>query len=103
MGTPQSDLGEQEAGKVVGPIPVVSFFYGGIRAAVYAPKNDIAEAQSGALGMIPFVHNIIHGVFPAVVGSVTASLRTPFIIPEHEVPLICVLPKVMLVGCASSR
>jgi len=62
MGNQQSDLGEQEAWKVIGHIPVVNFFYGGIRSAVYASKNNIGEAQSGALGMIPFAHNIIHMV-----------------------------------------
>ena len=59
MGNQQSDLGEQEAWKVIGHVPVVNFFYGGIRAAVYASKNNIAEAHSGALGMIPFAHNVI--------------------------------------------
>lgn len=65
MGNQQSDLGEQEAWKAIGHIPVVNFFYGGIRAAVYASKNNMDEAHSGALGMIPFAHNIIHGVVPA--------------------------------------
>ncbi|MCJ1246350.1 hypothetical protein MMC30_003557 [Trapelia coarctata] len=69
MGNQQSDLGEQEAWKVIGHTPVVNFFYGGVRAAVYASKNNIAEAHSGALGMIPFAHNYIHGVVPAAVGK----------------------------------
>ncbi|MCJ1368224.1 hypothetical protein MMC16_007365 [Acarospora aff. strigata] len=65
MGNQQSDQGEQEAWKVIGHVPLVNFFYGGIRAAVYASKNNMAEAHSGALAMIPFAHNIIHGVIPA--------------------------------------
>ena len=70
MGNEQSNLGEQEAWKVIGHIPVVNFFYGGIRAAVYASKGNMVEAHSGALGMIPFAQNFIHGVTPAIVSKV---------------------------------
>lgn len=44
IGNQQSDLGEQEAWEVIGHIPVVNFFYGGIRAAVYASKYNSVEA-----------------------------------------------------------
>lgn len=78
MGNEQSNLGEQEAWKVIGHIPVVNFFYGGIRAAVYASKGNMVEAHSGALGMIPFAHNIIHGVTPAIVSKAIQTTEEAF-------------------------
>jgi len=52
------------------PHPRRKFLLGGIRAAVHASKDNMAEAHSGALGMIPFAHNIIHAVVPAAVWNV---------------------------------
>lgn len=85
MGNQQSDLGEQEAwNNVIGHIPVVNFFYGGIRAAVYASKDNMTEAHSGAIGMIPFAHNIIHGVVPAVVKKAIQTTEEVFRRKEEE-------------------
>jgi hypothetical protein len=67
MGNTESDLGEQEAWAVIGHIPLINTLYGGVRAAVYASKGNMAEARSGAIGMVPFAHSVIHGVIPAVV------------------------------------
>ena len=67
MGNQQSDLGKQEAWKVIGHISVMNFFYDSICAAVYMLKNNMKEAHFSALVMILFAHNIIYVVISAAI------------------------------------
>ena len=84
MGNQQSDLGKQKVWKAIEHISVVNFFYNSICAAVYVLKNNIKEAHSGTLVMIPFTHNIIYMVVSAAIRKVIEQAEHFFKQKEEE-------------------
>jgi hypothetical protein len=65
-----SDRGEKEAyDKVIRFIPVIGWFYSGIRGAVYAGKKEKAEAEWSGKGMVPLYQFVEHDI-PAMGNSV---------------------------------